>query len=125
MGIINKLQQKKSICNMSETAKNMVETWKYPYQYFHKNTPEDTIIKAYEKAFEKGKKEGFTPVIVPVDGTLEEYFGIMEEEQYSVEDVLQADVGSGKKILKERFDEYLGDVMEDGNMDEFIGEYGD
>ncbi len=47
-----------------------------------------------------GKKEGFTPVIVPVDGTLEEYFGIMEEEQYSVEDVLQADVGSGKKILK-------------------------
>lgn len=66
MGLIDKLQQKKSICNMSETAKNIVEACKYLYQYFHKNTPIDTIIKAYEKAFERGKKEGFTPVMVPV-----------------------------------------------------------
>ena len=125
MGIFDKLQKKKNICNMSETAKNMVEACKYPYQYFHKNTSKDTIIKAYEKAFEIGKKEGFTPVLVLVDGILEEYFGIMEKDQYSVDDVLQADVSLGKKILKDRLDEYLREVMEDGNMDEFIGEYDD
>ena len=125
MGIIDKLKQKKNLDNMSETAKNMVEALKYPYQYFHKNTPQDTIIKAYEKAFERGTKEGFTPVMVPVDGILEEYFGIVEEDRYSVDEVLQAQVGSGKKILEERFDEYFCDEMEDGSMDEFIGEYDD
>ena len=40
MGIFDKLQKKKNICNMSETAKNMVEACKYPYQYFHKNNSE-------------------------------------------------------------------------------------
>ena len=57
MGMIDKLKQKKNLDNMSETAKNMVEALKYPYQYFHKNTPQDTIIKAYEKAFERGKRK--------------------------------------------------------------------
>lgn len=111
--------------NMSETAKSIVEKLGYPYKVYAAKTPYEEIISAYKDTFERGKKEGFTPVIVPVDNVLEEYFGILEDDEYSIENILKAELESGKKILEERFREYSGQNEEDFDMDmdEFIGEY--
>lgn len=111
--------------SMSETARSMVEKLGYPYKIYAEKTPYDEIVKEYKDAFERGKKENFTPVMVPVDNCLEEYFGIMQDDGYSVENVLNSEIKSGKQILDERFAEYSGDNEEDFEMDmeEFIGEY--
>lgn len=113
--------------NMSETAKSMVNQLKYPYKVFAAKTPYDEIMEAYKEAIERGRKEGFTPVLVPVDDTLEEYFEILDDDGYSIEEALTAESRTGKEILNERFEEYAGQNEEDFemDMDEFIGEYND
>lgn len=113
--------------NMSDMAKRMAEAFGYPFQVFPEKTEYDVIIRTYKEAFERGKKEGFTPVLVPVDETLEEYFGILKDDAYSVEEALKSEEKSGKEILDERFVEYSGQNEEDFemDMDELIGEYDD
>lgn len=111
--------------NISETAKNMVEKLGYPCKVYAAKTPYQQIISAYQDGLERGKKEGFTPIIVPVDDTLEDFFGILQDDGYSIEDILKAEPQSGKELLEERFEEYSGQNEEDFgmDMDEFIGEY--
>lgn len=111
--------------NMSEIAKSMVDNLGYPYKVYAEKTPYETIVNAYKEALIRGKKEGFTPVMVPVDEILEEYFEILKDDGYSVENVLNSEMKPGKQILEDRFAEYSGDNEEDFemNMDEFIGEF--
>lgn len=113
--------------SMSEMASSMVNHLGYPYQVFPEKTPYKEIRDAYTSAIERGKKEGFTPVVVPVDDILEEYFGILKDDHYWVENVLKAETKPGKKILEERYAEYIGQNEEDFDMDmeEFIGEFDD
>lgn len=113
--------------NMSEMAKSMVEQLKYPCKVFAAKTPYNEIMNAYQEALERGKKEGFTPVLVPVDDVLDDFFGILDDDGYSIEETLRAEKRTGKEILDARFAEYSGQNEEDFDMDmdEFIGEYDD
>lgn len=125
MGIFDSFSKKKSTDKMSATAKNIVAAWDYPYKIFAAKTQVETIINDYEDALERGKTEGFIPVLVPVDETLEEHFRILNQENYSEADTLRAMPASGKRLLAERFEEYSRDSLEDFYMDldAFIGEY--
>lgn len=125
MGIFDSFSEKKSTNKISATAKNMVAAWDYPYKIYAAKTPVETIINDYEDALERGKTEGFIPVLVPVDETLEEHFRILNQENYSVADTLLAMPASGKQLLAERFEEYSRDSLEDFDMDmdAFSGEY--
>ena len=113
--------------NMSEIARDIVDYLKYPCKVFAAKTPYDEIMKAYQEAFERGRKEGFTPVLIPVDDTLEDYFEMLEADGYSAEAALAAESRTGKEILDQRFKEYTAQNTEEFemNMDEFIGEYDD
>ena len=111
--------------NISETAKNIAKGFGYPHKIFRAGTPYEYIVEEYNKACERGKEKGFLPIIVPVDETLEDVLEIMKEEGETIEDYLNYKGKSGKKILDERFKEYISDY--DGNderdMNEFIGVY--
>lgn len=114
---------------ISDLAKSMIEQLGYPYKIFAAGTSYAAIMKAYEDSFERGKTDGFTPVLVPVDDTLDEFFGIIKDEGYSVENALKKDVDAaeGKRFLHQRFEEYLHDVEDDFEMSlkDFIGVYED
>lgn len=112
---------------ISDLAKSMTDHLGYPHKVFPKGTDYKTITKEYFDAAKRGKKAGFTPVLVPADDVLEDFFSIMEDDGYDAKSVLQegADAEKGKQFLDERFEEYFADVQDDFDMsyEEFIGEY--
>lgn len=105
----------------------MTEKLGYPHKVFTAGTDYIKILRAYEDSLKKGKEEGFLPVIVPADETLNEYLSFMEEQKYSAEDILKTDIDAayGKRILEKRFNEYRHDAEEDfeTTMEDFIGTY--
>ena len=60
---------------------------------------------------ERGKKEGFTPVILADDEDLNLWFDNVQD--YSKEEELAKELRNGKEILEERFKEYTEDISED------------
>lgn len=125
MGLFDGFGKKKFTDKISDTSTRMVAVWDYPYKIFAAKTPMETLMGEYDEALERGKREGFIPVLVPVDETLEEHFRMLKKENYSVDDTLSTMPASGKQLLAERFEEYSRDSLEDFDMDmdAFIGEY--
>ncbi len=108
---------------MNDITKSIVEKVGCPYQVFEKGNPPKKVQDAYLAALEKGKKEGFTPVLVVSDDTLEEWLGILADEDYVKEEVLAEVTGRGEEILESRWAEYTGYCEEDGiDMEELEGE---
>lgn len=109
---------------MSDTAREMVEKCKFPYEVFPEGSNHSDIMKRYEEKLREGKEKGFTPVIVPVDETLEEYWEIFEDEEYSLEDTIRgASSEEGKKFLHECYEEMLDDTSM--SEEEYVGEFDD
>ncbi len=106
---------------MSDMAKKMVERFDYPYTIFPEGTEYEEIMSVYEDKKRLGKEKGFLPVIVPVDDVLEDQWGIIFDDGYSVEEAIKAaSAEDGEKILKQRFDEnlqYSGMTLEDYTAD--------
>lgn len=107
----------------TKTTQNMIRCLGYPYQIFSSKASYKEVMAAYEKAVLEGQKEGFTPVLVPADDVLEEYFGILKEDGYSLEDTLKSELKSGEELLKKRYEEYTDDESYEFDMEEFIGEF--
>lgn len=104
-------------------ARSIVEQLGYPYQIFSSKAGYESVMAAYEQAVLQGQQEGFTPLLIPADDVLEEYLGIMQDDGYSLEEVLKSELESGEKLLKERFAQYTEEDMDDFDMDEFVGEF--
>lgn len=113
----------------SVVVQSMIRQVNCPYRIFSGQTTLDEIMEEYGKAVEKGKSEGYIPVLVPEDEYLDEYFGILNDEDgYTVEGALSGTVDNGEKILAERLKEYTDpedDELEALDMDEFTGEIAD
>ncbi len=114
-----------------ETTKKIMEKVGCKCQVFTKDNTDQEVEKAYFEALERGKREGFYPVIVISDDTLEEWFGILEDEDvYSKEEVLNSEDAKqdGKKYLEQRFNEYAEDYedmgldMEEEMLEEMLEE---
>ena len=117
-----KTERKKEFHSVSELAEKMAGKFHYDYMIYRAGTDYDQIMNVYEERLAIGKKEGFFPVIVPVDSVLEDFWNIILEEGYSVEEALKAASSEdGKKYLEERYKEYAEDSeREEG---ELIGNY--
>lgn len=106
----------------NKIVRGMIQKLGYPYKIFSCEASYEEVMDAYNAAALRGKEEGFTPVLVPTDDILEEYFEILEEEEFSLNDVLGVELESGKDILSQRLKEYT--IDEDAfDMDEFMGEF--
>lgn len=106
-------------------AKSIAMQLGYPCRVFSSKASYEEVMDAYEEAVLQGKQEGFTPVLVPADETLDEYLGILMDDGYSLEKILKSKLQSGEKILNKRFEEYAGDELDgsDGfDAEEFADE---
>lgn len=101
--------------------KSIVTKLGFPYRIFSANASYEEVMNAYEQAVVQGRQEGFIPVLIPADDILEEYLGIMEDDGYSLEDILKSDMESGEELLKKRFEEYTSGESDEFDMEEFIG----
>ncbi len=106
-------------------TKSIIAQLGYPYQIFSVKASYEEIMDAYEQAVLQGQQEGFTPVLVPADETLDEYFGILKDDGYSLEETLKAELKSGEELLKKRFAECTDEETNEINMAEFVGEFDD
>lgn len=98
----------------------------YTYQVL-KDFTYDQVMKEYEKAVERGQKEGFTPVLIPEDEYIDEFFDILwEEDGYTVEEACKKIGSNGKEILTKRWKELVEPEEEEVEAveltPEFIGE---
>ena len=116
--------------NCSEDARTIIKFVNCPHKIISKDNTEEDVNKEYEKAFIRGKSEGFVPVLVPADATLAEWFGIEDEdEDYCKEKIIEnerKETRSGVRILEENYKQYLEDYCEDYDQgeEEFLGELG-
>lgn len=120
------------------TTKSIIESVECPHQIFGNDSTAAEINQAYQNALTRGKAEGFTPVLVTSDETLEEWFGFLpEDDSYSRTYILQEQTDNGRDILETRYQEYINDYIEDHDLeinsdenidyekrepDEFLGE---
>lgn len=102
-------------------TKSIVARLGYPCQIFSTKESYEGVMDAYRKAKLQGQQEGYTPILVPADDVLDEYFGILEDDGYVLEDILKTELESGEELLKKRFEEYTGDEENGLDMEEFIG----
>lgn len=103
-------------------TKSIIAKLGYPYQIFSAAASYQEVMDAYEQAVQQGKQKGFTPILVPSDDVLEEYFGILEDDNYQLEDILKMEPESGEELLKEYFEEYSKEIED---MEEFVGVFDD
>lgn len=105
----------------SPVTQSIVVQLGYPYQIFSTEASYEDVMEAYGQAMLQGKQEGFTPVLVPSDDVLDEYLGILKDDEYTLEDILKTELESGEELLKKRFEEYTGDEADEFDMEEFMG----
>lgn len=123
--VTNGMQGKNEITleQANSTTKSIVEKLGYPYQIFSTAASYKEVMDAYEQAVQQGKQKGFTPILVPSDDVLDECLGILEDDNYQLEDILKMELESGEELLKEYFKEYYSEGITD--MDEFVGVFDD
>lgn len=141
MGIFDKFAKKNgNHTEGSPITKSIIESVGCPYQIFGTKSTNAQVNQAYRDALARGKREGFTPVLVTSDDTLEEWFKILQDEDsYSRTQLLEKPVDNGQKLLETRYQEYVDDYIEDyidtdsreetdwekREPDEFLGELAD
>lgn len=97
------------------------------YIVFTGSSTAQEVEDAYFRALKEGKKEGYTPVLVPSDDILAEWLGILEDEDYSREKVI-ASHEDGKAFLHKCLEEYTsywakeGDCNVETFMEDLIGD---
>lgn len=124
MGLAGGNRKELTLEQASPVIRSIIEQLKYPYRIFSTRMSSEEVMEQYEAALQKGKQEGFVPVLVPEDDILEEYFGIIRNEDgYSIEKTLKSIGNNGKEILARRFAEYAeNDETENFGMEAFLGE---
>lgn len=117
MGIMNrgkkKMDGEEVMRQYSAAAQEIIDKVKCPCQVFSEGDSVERVTAAYEKAFARGKQEGFVPIIVQSDDTLAEWLGILQDETYSKDAVLHQECGDGAEILQRRYSQYMEDYEED------------
>lgn len=77
---------------VSPVTKSIVVQLGYPYQIFSTEASYEEVMEAYGQAILQGKREGFTPVLVRSDDVLDEYLGILKDEEYTGDEADEFDM---------------------------------
>lgn len=101
----------------TNTTIEIIKKMNCEYEVFTNKNSAKEVEDAYFKALKEGQKNGFFPLLVVSDETLEDYLGIMEDDGYSKEEVLASNI-DGKDFLQNRYKEYTDDFAEDNDFDE-------
>lgn len=74
----------------------------YPYTILQKNLTKEALMLIYWEARERGRKEGFTPILIPAEDAVFWEEALEGEETYSAEEAAALD---GEEILSKRLQE--------------------
>lgn len=105
-------EKEKEEASMNEITKSIIDKVNCPNTVFSEESSGEVVRKAYADALVRGREEGFTPILVVSDDTLEEWLCILEEENYSKEEIISKVTGCGREILAKRYQEYQEDFEE-------------
>ncbi len=87
--------------NFTQEIQEMIDRVACPFQVFSENTSIEEINQIYEAAQIRGKKEGFTPILVCADRILIEWLTTQKERFPSEKEILQLQETSGENKLIE------------------------
>lgn len=115
------------------TSKDFIEYFNCPCTYFPEADSDAAIMKAYNEACERGKKEGFVPVIVAVDDTLYDCLTYVSETGNTADEIAQyrknvlaAQLEDGSKTVAQYVEVMREDADIDGfDWDEIMGDMDD
>lgn len=100
--------------SIQDKEKLIMEKTGCPCKIFEESdNVEEEVFQAYCEALERGKKEGFTPVILASDDDLEFWVSNLSDDDYSREEEISKELEDGKNVLNERFKSYMQDLEED------------
>lgn len=126
MSLFGNRKKKKKEKKENFVLVHMMEQLGYKYHIVPEDWLVNDVVEYYNMAVERGKKEGFTPVLLPEDDVLDEYFGILKDEDgYEVEETLKRVGDNGKELLWKRLNELTNpeeDDIEALDLDEITGE---
>ena len=98
----------------SEVIQSIIDIIGCNYKVFSEDCTEEQVNKVYMEELERGKEEGFVPVLVPCDETFAEWLDINDEEK---EDIINSAGNNGEELLKEWYDSFINDYYEDFGKD--------
>lgn len=92
----------------AEAKITLTELLPYPHRIFPAGTALKELEREYFAAAERGKREGFTPILVRADETLTEHMDYLLKDGYSAAETLRdgADAEKGRLFLQERLKNY-------------------
>lgn len=111
----------------NEAVKDIVKLIGCEYEHIDTSLTSGEITEIYIEEYNKGKKSGYTPVILVVSDTLLESIEINLEDNGGIDiyrnELLKKDISNGKIFLKERFESAMPE--EDEEDDDEFDIYGD
>ena len=112
-----------------ENAQRIIDALGCECKYFPPARDDGALMKAYSSALERGKREGFTPVIIICDDTLTEWLTEIVCEDKPLRQLRAELLSQPSEGGKELFDELRQSRLEDNECDdiseeELIGEFG-
>ena len=105
---------------MNELTKQIAESFQCKYTIFEEKTAPEAVEQAYRKALEEGKTAGFYPAVLLLDEYAVEWLQDVVKEDYDRDTIIAGCQDDGKRILDERYEEYMEDFGIE-EMDDFIG----
>lgn len=106
---------------MDKSTNQIAESFQCKYQVFEKGSDPALVEQAYKTAFERGKTEGFYPVIFLLEERGVEWLTEIAAKDYDRTEIISGCKDNGRELLEEYFHDYT-EHLEGFPLDEFIGE---
>ena len=117
-----------------EATQNIIDVIGCNYKVFDTACTAGEVNRVYVEEIERGKKEGFIPVLVPCDDILDEWFHLEDEDKEKLKKettnekrqaIINAANDNGKELLQEWYNSAIEDFAEDeSEMESFLGSMG-
>lgn len=117
-----------------EATQNIIDVIGCNYKVFDTACTAGEVNRVYVEEIERGKKEGFIPVLVPCDDILNEWFHLEDEDKEKLKKettnekrqaIINAANDNGKELLQEWYSSATEDFAEDeSEMESFLGSMG-
>ena len=113
----------------NKATQNIIDVIGCNYKVFSEECTVKEVNQVYEEELERGKKEGFVPVLVPCDDILDEWFSFSDDDKEEVKKettmekrqaIIDAAGDNGEELLQEWYNAAIEDYTD--NEEDFMGE---
>ncbi|WP_295088333.1 DUF4253 domain-containing protein [Ruminococcus sp.] len=131
MGFFSKLfgNKEQNLSKPNENIQHIAELIGCEWQYIKKPLNNEEVFELYKTEYTKGKKDGYTPIILVPNDNLLEMINCNYEDNGGVDNyrnkVLNSDMSNGESFLKQRFKDNMEMFEEDFGNEDIYGEYSD